>query len=296
MQQHIKDEIVTLNLNYPHVDAAVFSAPMSGIPYLRECGVALIGQTATHLSGVKSFLRGFNQGYEEYLNDPGILDPGSLLCKFAGQLCYLSLSDKRTKNDAAAEYFTNIKKQKHGSVIEHPVYTFLFYGIDRAVTHELVRHRVGKAYSQVSQRYVGPKDVRYVMPTEMQGDTEMENIFFEDIADNRARYAKRIEKFAEKLSELEGETKTDKRKRMQSFARRCLANEVEAPIIMSGNARSWRHVFTMRTGSGADIAIRRPTFTALKILQRVNKTAFDDFDETRLNDGSWCAKPTYEKV
>src|SRR5882672_421488 len=240
-----------VTLTYGSADAEVYKSPV-GIPYLKEPGVVLLAQTATYLGGLRRFLKGLGDEYEGYLNDDVPLDSGSALCKFAGQLCYISLGEKRTKNIDAERYFNNIKDQKHGSVLEHPVYTFLFYGIDRAVTHELVRHRVGKAFSQVSQRYVGPELLRYVMPAELQSDTEGEAIFFDDIQLNKERYARRIEYMMLRHSSLPEESKTDKRKRMQSFARRALANEVEAPIIMSGNIRSWRHVFTMRCAHGAD--------------------------------------------
>ena len=52
------------------------------------------------------------------------------------------------------EYLDNIKKQGHGSVLEHANYSLLLEGVSRSLTHELVRHRAGFAYSQLSQRYV----------------------------------------------------------------------------------------------------------------------------------------------
>ena len=40
------------------------------------------------------------------------------------------------------------------SVLEHAVWNFVFTGISRTCTHELIRHRAGFGYSQLSQRYV----------------------------------------------------------------------------------------------------------------------------------------------
>lgn len=50
-----------------------------------------------------------------------------------------------------------IVKAGHHSVLEHVQVTFKLT-CDRAVSHELVRHRIGVAYSQESQRYVNYKD------------------------------------------------------------------------------------------------------------------------------------------
>lgn len=282
-------------LAFPAVHADVHLTP-EGIPYLREPGVVLIGQTAAQLTGLAAFLGGLDPTFPSYLDDPTSLDSGSLLAKFAGQVCYLSLGEKRSKHADADKYFENIKAQKHGSVLEHPVYTFLLYGIDRAVTHELVRHRAGTAFSQVSQRYVGPEMVRYVMPIEMQGDPEAEALFFDDVATNLGRYKRRIDLFERKMLTVTGETRTEKRKRMQSFARRALANEVEAPIVVTGNARTWRHVLTKRCAPAADRAIRTPFFEVSRILRAVNATAFADFAETQLPDGSRGLTPAHDSV
>lgn len=284
-----------ITLTYYSKDAEVYRS-LEEIPYLKESGVVLLAQTATYLEGLRGFLKGLGEEYEQYLDDPIALDSGATLSKFAGQLCYISLGEKRTKNDEATKYFNNIKEQQHGSVLEHPVYTFLFYGIDRAVTHELVRHRAGKAYSQVSQRYVGPDKLRFVMSAELQEDRQGEEIFQNDIANTRAAYTRRIEFLMRTKPEIPGEAVTERRKRMQGFARRVLTNEVEAPIVMSGNVRSWRHVITKRASRAADRPIRAPIYTALQILQKVNPIAFEDFVSFTLPDGTNAAHPEYASV
>jgi len=79
---------------------------------------------------------------------------GAQLAKFAGQLCYLSFGAQRTRNSEAAKYLEHIKASGHGSVFEHVNYSLLLWGVSRAFTHELVRHRAGFGFSQVSQRYI----------------------------------------------------------------------------------------------------------------------------------------------
>lgn len=275
--------------------SAIHSRPLKSpdnIPYLDKPGAALISKPDTNLFNVKQYLD--DQDFPYYVYDQEI-DPGATLMKFAGQLCYLSFGEKRRKNDKAKEYFDNIKEHKHGSVFEHANYSFLLYGIDRAVTHELVRHRSGMAYSQISQRYVGPDAIRYCLPRDLNSEVGRA-IFFKDIKDNVDKYTTRINYLEETLPTLGEETRTEKRKRVQSFARRVLANEVEAPIVVTGNVRSWRHVLTMRLGKAADVGIREPMFLVYQILKEQCPFGFDDFEEETLSDGSKSAKPRWEKV
>ena len=69
---------------------------------------------------------------------------GERLAEFAGRICYMSQHNPAQRTTAA--YLENIKKQGHGSVLEHANYTLLLEGVSRSLTHELVRHRAGFAY------------------------------------------------------------------------------------------------------------------------------------------------------
>lgn len=219
----------------------------------------------------------------------------STLLQFAGQLCYLALGKKRTPFAKAGEYLQRIMEQKHGSVLEHANYTFLFFGVDRAMTHELVRHRAGMAYSQVSQRYTGPDTLRFVMPYEDRTSPRLRNQFTRDIDTNLGAYKDRIEILSEEYPRLEGEAPTEYRKRIQGSARSVLGNYVEAPIVATGNARAWRHVLTMRCSPHADVRIREPMMMALAALKEEIPELFWDFKETTLPDGSPSATPRFEK-
>src|SRR4051794_17860533 len=102
------------------------------------------------------------------------------LAEFAGRLCYLSFGEDaglegghktipgRTTNQA---YLANILRTRHGSVLEHAVWSFLLEGVSRSLTHELVRHRAGMGYSQLSQRYVDESDIGFVLPPEIREGT-----------------------------------------------------------------------------------------------------------------------------
>lgn len=56
------------------------------------------------------------------------------------------------KDDVSIKRVLNCLKNGHMSVFEHASITFKVYGISRACSHQLVRHRLA-SYSQESQRY-----------------------------------------------------------------------------------------------------------------------------------------------
>ena len=93
---------------------------------------------------------------------------GEQLAEFAGRLCYMSQHNPAKRE--TREYLENIKKQGHGSVLEHANYSILLEGVSRSLTHELVRHRAGFAYSQLSQRYVDESEANFVVPPAIIGD------------------------------------------------------------------------------------------------------------------------------
>src|SRR4026209_1690256 len=93
---------------------------------------------------------------------------GERLAEFAGRLCYMS--QKNPASRATREYLENIKKQGHGSVLEHVNFSLLVEGVSRSLTHELVRHRAGFAYSQLSQRYVDESEAAFVVPPAVIGN------------------------------------------------------------------------------------------------------------------------------
>ena len=88
-------------------------------------------------------------------------DESSAVIEISARLCYMSFG--RGRRDIE-EFVTNLLSSKDGSVFEHVNYGFVFTGISRSLTHELVRHRAGFAYSQRSQRYVDETDAPFVLP------------------------------------------------------------------------------------------------------------------------------------
>src|SRR5512141_62079 len=111
---------------------------------------------------------------------------GEKLSEFAGRLCYMS--QKNPAGRPTREYLENIKKQGHGSVLEHANYSLLLEGVSRSLTHELVRHRAGFAYSQLSQRYVDESEANFVMPPAIAGDEALEGAWRAQIDSAQSAY------------------------------------------------------------------------------------------------------------
>lgn len=274
----------------------------NGVRYTTAPSASLIAAPHVHPDAILPFLTDFDPDFDDYFMESARaltsarLSHGALLSKFAGQMCYLSLGPQRTPHDQADKYFSNVMSQGHGSILEHANYTFLLWGIDRAVTHEAVRHRAGMAYSQVSQRFVGEDKLRFCLPYDIQNDPELVRAALDDMAYDMDRFTRWIEDYRSKYPQLEGETKTEWRKRLQSAARRVLPNWVEAPIVITGNVRSWRHVLYMRCSKHADVAIRRAMIPVLHILKANVPELFADFTVETLPDGSEGATSKYIKV
>ena len=57
---------------------------------------------------------------------------GERLSEFAGRLCYMS--QRNPAGRSTHEYIENIKKQGHGSVLEHANYALLLEGVSRSLT------------------------------------------------------------------------------------------------------------------------------------------------------------------
>ncbi len=171
----------------------------------------------------------------------------------------MSFGPKRTFNENAERYFNNLKSSGHGSVLEHANFSLLLYGVSRSLTHELVRHRAGLSFSQLSQRFVSGKMLRFVERPEYQRDEQFHAQFLERIERAAREYAAITSRLLEMqragVEILSADARTDLRKKVQQTARSVLPNETEAPIVVTANARAWRHVIEMRASAHAETEI-----------------------------------------
>jgi thymidylate synthase (FAD) len=288
-------------LGFAAIHSPVHRSP-GGIPYLVKPGVVLLARPNVHPAGLNGFLAGFDESlhFSEYLDDPTPLPDGAQLCKIAGQVCYMSFGRGRTFNVNAERYFNNLKSSGHGSVFEHASYSLLLYGLSRSTTHELIRHRAGFGFSQLSQRYVSGRMLRFVERPEYQDDDELHAQFLERIERAAGEYAALTNRLLEMQQEgtkiLSAEARTDLRKKVQQTARSVLPNETEAPIVVTGNARSWRHVIEMRASAHAETEIRELAVRIFLCLYQTEPVLFGDYTLEQIPDGTFIVKTEFEKV
>ena len=176
-----------------------------------------------------------------------------------------------TKSGSPSEIFEKMDLEKarqiikrvtgygHASVIEHASFTFSLEGVSRAMTHQLVRHRIA-SYTQQSQRYVTYDTFeKYVTPPSIEENSEAKRIF------NSA--LKKISETYHKLLEM-GIPKED--------ARFILPNAAKTNIIVTMNARELRHFFNLRCCRRSQWEIRQVAIEMLKQAKNVAPSLFEN--------------------
>ncbi|MCU0635339.1 MAG: FAD-dependent thymidylate synthase [Gemmatimonadaceae bacterium] len=222
----------------------------------------------------------------------GEASDGERLAEFAGRLCYMS--QRNPAGRSTREYLENIKKQGHGSVLEHANYSLLLEGVSRSLTHELVRHRAGFAYSQLSQRYVDESDACFVMPPAMLGDTALEATWTAQMASALGTYTGLVESLMQRYGWVDD--KVHRRKMAREAARGVLPNSTETKIVVTGNARAWRTMLELRSSEAAELEIRRMAIAVLRVLQGEAPAFFGDFSIYTADDKREAATVGYHKV
>jgi len=217
---------------------------------------------------------------------------GERIAEFAGRLCYMSQHNPAGRT--TEEYLRNILKQGHGSVFEHSTYVVLIEGISRSCSHELVRHRAGWGYSQLSQRYVDESHAAFVMPPAIQGDPALEASWTRQVEAAQAAYVTAVEQLMERYAWVED--RIHRRKLAREAARSVLPNATEVKIVASANVRAWRTMLELRLGEGAELEIRRMAVACLRVLQRQAPALFADFEIYPAPDGSEAGRVGFHKV
>lgn len=288
---------------WPRFTPRVFSTH-NGSRYLKEPGVIATARTLTiDVEALRPFLQGFDPdcGFEEYADDPHWFNETEAIIKMAGQACYASYGPKRTKNTAeeCRKYLDNIKRQKHGSVIEHAHITFFIYGVSRSLSHELVRHRTVDGPSQLSQRFVDGKVLRFVERREYQQHPILHESFERWIEMAEIEYESRRDLMLDYLQNQPGFSEmspTDRRKAQNQAARDCLPNETETHIYLTANMRSWRHIDELRTSEHSEVSIRDLTARLFTCAYFIAPNCFSDYEIKELPDGTYMVDTEYKKV
>ena len=222
----------------------------------------------------------------------GDASDGERLAEYAGRLCYMS--QRNPANRTTAEYLGNILRQGHGSVLEHAVYVLLIEGISRSCSHELVRHRAGFGYSQLSQRYVDESHAAFVVPPAVLDNAALEDAWRRQVTAAQHAYVEAVEALLAQYAWVDD--KVHRRKLAREAARSVLPNATEVKIVVSANARAWRTMLELRCGEGAELEIRRLAVAVLRLLQGEAGSLFADFEIYSADDRHEAARVTHHKV
>jgi thymidylate synthase (FAD) len=172
----------------------------------------------------------------------------------AGRTCYLSFD--RIEEDSAAAFIRRLIKVGHESPLEHAYATFRIRNCSRAMTHQLVRHRL-MAVSQQSQRYVNEDQFAYVLPETLPAE------YVEDFHQDMKTIQQMYRKWRDR-----GLKKED--------ARFVLPNACVSEIVVSADFREWRHIFKLRLSAKAQWEIRKACTKMLAILKQHAPACFED--------------------
>lgn len=180
----------------------------------------------------------------------------------AARLCYYGSDIEHLKEvmtpEKSAELVRKLVKMGHFSPIEHVTFTFGIEGISRALSHQLVRHRIA-SFSQQSQRYVSGEKFGYVTPPSILANDNTKKAY-----DN---FMKSCKDFYEALA-ANGVEKED--------ARFVLPNACDTKIIVTMNVRSLYNFFQHRCCNRAQWEIRRLAWAMLKLCKEVAPVLFEN--------------------
>ncbi|NLG87432.1 MAG: FAD-dependent thymidylate synthase [Firmicutes bacterium] len=159
----------------------------------------------------------------------------------AARLCYspIGAADlfQGLTDDQVAKLLKHLVESGHESPTEHVTFTFAIEGVSRALSHQLVRHRIA-SYSQKSQRYVREKNFDFIVPPSISQLPTAKKRFLETMAIIQQAYD-------ELLEEVPAED-----------ARYVLPNACETKLVATFNCRSLFNFFRLRCCTRAQWEIR----------------------------------------
>ncbi len=273
--------------------ATVESTPGTDVRVITEPGVYVLGRQTIDAAELDRFLADHGVSWQ---SDSEVA--AEALSETAGRLCYMSFAKPRPGGNAT--YLHHIKEVGHGSVLEHGVWNLLFTGVSRSLTHELVRHRAGMGYSQLSQRYVDESVAEYVEPDVIAADPELHALWLDAVTHAHASYVKLADKLNARLADpAAGNSpaeRTARRKAARQAARSVLPNATETKIFVTANARALRHFLEMRGSAHAEPEIRKLANRVLDVMLGEAPHLFNDYTKVPLPDGTFDIKTPFPKV
>jgi thymidylate synthase (FAD) len=145
-----------------------------------------------------------------------------------------------------AQFVASVMESGHASPVEHVSFTFAAEGVSRALTHQLVRHRIA-SYSQQSQRYVDGSNFDYVLPPAIARNPQA-----------LARFERCMAEIGDAYRDIKALLEADGRAGAKSNedARFVLPQAAETRIVLTMNCRSLLNFFEHRCCMRAQWEIR----------------------------------------
>jgi len=192
--------------------------------------------------------------------------------EFAGDIFEKAKEDP----EKMAKFITKIVDSGHESPLEHVKFTFAVEGVSRALTHQLVRHRLA-SYSQQSQRYVKEDNFSFITPPTIKKDPEALKEYQDVLSRIQQGYNRLLQLLQDKG--IVGE-------KANQDARFVLPQGAETKIVMTMNVRELIHFFSLRCCSRAQWEIKALADTMLAICKKELPAVF-------LNAGAKCVALKY---
>lgn len=180
-----------------------------------------------------------------------------------GRVCYKS--EERIAEGTAEKFLRGIIRSGHESVLEHYDITFKVI-CDRAVSHQLVRHRIA-SYSQESQRYCNytkdgfQNEVTFIRPESFDAGTGVYTAWEQCCWQAEQAYFYLINEGCKPQE-----------------ARSVLPNCTKTELVCTMNVRELRHFLRLRTGKAADPAMRQVAQILLEQLASALPVLFGDIE------------------
>jgi thymidylate synthase (FAD) len=180
----------------------------------------------------------------------------------AARLCYSPTGAEdlmeNFSEEEAAKLVRFVIKSGHLSTTEHISFSFAVEGVSRALTHQIVRHRLA-SYNQQSQRYVKFfGNYEYITPPAIKNNKKINKKYDILISD--------IHKFYEEMLSAGIEPED---------SRYILPNASETKIIITMNGRELLHFFTVRCCNRAQWEIKELAIQMLKQVKTVSPVVFE---------------------
>lgn len=193
----------------------------------------------------------------KYTPNPELLCAAAAMTSYKGEGTSKLL--EKLNLEKARKTLREVMGYGHHSVIEHASFTFSVEGVTRALTHQLVRHRIA-SYTQQSQRYVKYDTLEhYVTPPSVLENEEAKKIYDETLMRISDAYQKLL-----------------KHEVPKEDSRFILPNAAKTNILITMNARELCHFFKLRCCVRSQWEIREMAIEMLRLAKRAAPAIFEN--------------------